>query len=142
MTIPYVFIWTPKYKPFADILKKGLSMYPELEDKSMESTMNAIFHAEFFIGLSSGLSWLAWALYKKVVMISNFSAPDHEFNCIRVTNPSVCNSCWNDPMYKFDKSDWGWCPKHKGSFRQFECQKSITAMDVFNELNKNNLLCY
>jgi len=35
MTIPYVFIWTPKYKPFADILKKGLSMYPELEDKSI-----------------------------------------------------------------------------------------------------------
>jgi len=35
MTIPYVFIWTPKYETFANILKKGLSMYPELEDKSI-----------------------------------------------------------------------------------------------------------
>ena len=113
----------------------------ELLDKSIESTMNAIHHAEFFIGLSSGLSWLAWALDKKVVMISNFSAPDHEFECIRVTNPDVCNSCWNNPLFKFDKGDWEWCPEHKGTERHFECQKSITPEMVFQAIKNNKLLC-
>jgi len=113
----------------------------ELQDKSMESTMNALHHADFFIGLSSGLSWLAWAVGKKVVMISNFSAPDHEFDCVRVTNPAVCNSCWNNPLFKFDKGDWEWCPEHKGTDRQFECQKSITPEMVFDAIKNNNLLC-
>jgi ADP-heptose:LPS heptosyltransferase len=31
----------------------------KLEDTSIENTMNYIHHSEFFIGLSSGLSWLA-----------------------------------------------------------------------------------
>lgn len=35
MPIPYIFIWTPKYKVFANVLKKGLAEYPELEDKSI-----------------------------------------------------------------------------------------------------------
>jgi hypothetical protein len=35
MPIPYVFIWTPKYEIFADVLKKGIKIYPELEDKSI-----------------------------------------------------------------------------------------------------------
>jgi hypothetical protein len=36
-----------------------------------------------FIGLSSGLSWLAWALNKEVIMISNFTNEEHEFKCHR-----------------------------------------------------------
>lgn len=104
------------------------------EDKSMENTMNLIHHSEFFIGLSSGLSWLAWALKKKVVMISNFTQANHEFECIRVTNTNVCHGCWNDPQYTFDKGDWDWCPVHKGTERQFECQKSITAQMVIDKI--------
>lgn len=105
-------------------------------DDSMENTKNVIFHSEFVIGLSSGLSWLSWALGKHVVMISNFTEPDHEFtiNCTRITNPSVCNGCWNNPNFKFDKGDWYWCPEHKGTDRQFECHKSITADMVINQI--------
>ena len=108
----------------------------KLKDTSIENTMNYIYHSEFFIGLSSGLSWLSWALDKHVVMISNFTESDHEFttNCTRITNPSVCNSCWNNPMFKFDKGDWNWCPEHKGTQRQFECHKSITAEMVINKI--------
>ena len=107
-----------------------------LTDDSMENTMNVIHHSEFVIGLSSGLSWLSWALNKHVVMISNFTEPDHEFtiNCTRITNPSVCNGCWNNPKFKFDKGDWYWCPEHKGTERQFECHKSITADMVINQI--------
>ena len=91
---------------------------------------------EFFIGLSSGLSWLAWGLGKQVVMISNFTNEEHEFmfNCTRIVNRSVCNGCWNNPMFKFDKGDWYWCPEHKGTERQFECHKSITSDMVIEQI--------
>ena len=96
-------------------------------------TMALIDHSEFFIGLGSGVSWLAWALGKQVVMINNFAEEDHEFECIRITNKNVCNGCWNNQNFKFDKS-WEWCPIYKNTPRQFECQRSITADDVINRL--------
>lgn len=111
-----------------------------ISDLSIENTINAIYHSEFFIGLSSGLSWLAWSLGKHVVMISNFTTPDHEFqsNCTRIVNLSVCNGCWNNSKYTFDKGDWDWCPVNKGTDRQFECHKSITPTMVINQIQ--NLL--
>jgi len=109
-----------------------------LKNDSLTNTMNSIYHSEFVIGLSSGLSWLSWGLGKHVVMISNFTEPDHEFtnNCTRITNPNVCNGCWNNPAFKFDKGDWNWCPEHKGTERHFECHKSITPDMVMEQINK------
>jgi autotransporter strand-loop-strand O-heptosyltransferase len=108
---------------------------------SFEETMNYIEHSEFFIGLSSGLSWLAHAMGKKVVMISNFSEDWHEFDLScedykRITNKSVCHGCWNkvNKEHSFDISDWYWCPNHKGTNRQFECHTSITPQMVFDEI--------
>jgi autotransporter strand-loop-strand O-heptosyltransferase len=108
----------------------------QISDTSMENTMNVIHHSEFFIGLSSGLSWLAWGMGKHVVMISNFTEPDHEFttNCTRIAKLDVCNGCWNSPIYKFDKGDWDWCPVHKGTKRQFECHKTITSKMVIDQI--------
>jgi autotransporter strand-loop-strand O-heptosyltransferase len=100
-----------------------------LEDKSLQSAMDAISYSEFFIGLSSGLSWLAWAMNKPVVMIANFTEEGHEFSCIRPIKKNVCSGCWNSPKYKFDKS-WDWCPVHAGTDRQYECQSSITSENV------------
>ena len=115
-----------------------LSGITPIEDYSIESTMNLIHKAEYVISLSSGLSWLAWALNKKVIMIANFSEANHEFStdCIRLVNESVCHGCWNNKNFKFDKSDWGWCPINKGYDKQFECQKSITAEIVIEEVKK------
>jgi autotransporter strand-loop-strand O-heptosyltransferase len=108
----------------------------KLNDSSIENTISVIHHSEFFIGLSSGLSWLSWAIGKHVVMISNFTEPDHEFttNCTRIINTDVCNGCWNNPSYKFDKGDWYWCPVHKGTNRQFECHTSITSQMVIKQI--------
>jgi autotransporter strand-loop-strand O-heptosyltransferase len=108
----------------------------KIKNTSIENTMNYIHHSEFFVGLSSGLSWLAWGLGKKVVMISNFTDENHEFssNCIRIVNKSVCNGCWNKPEFKFDKGDWNWCPVHKNTPKQFECHKSITPKMVIEQL--------
>ena len=109
-------------------------------NKPLQERMSQIYHSEFYIGLGSGLSWLAWAVNKHVVMISNFSEDGHEFtdNTTRITNPSVCNGCWNNPMFKFDKGDWYWCPEHKGTERQFECHKSISPEMVIQKIE--NLL--
>ena len=105
-------------------------------DKPLQERMRQIYHSEFYIGLGSGLSWLAWSVNKHVVMISNFSEDGHEFtdNTTRITNPLVCNGCWNNPNFKFDKGDWYWCPVHKGTDRQFECHKSITPEMVITQI--------
>ena len=88
-------------------------------------------HAEFFVGLSSGLSWLAWALGRPVVLISGFTHPTNEFATpYRVINYHACNSCWNDVRLRFDHGDFLWCPRHKDTPRQFECSRLITAAQV------------
>ena len=48
----------------------------ETGDQPLAERARWLKHAEFFVGLSSGLSWLAWAAGTPVVMISGFHAPD------------------------------------------------------------------
>jgi len=103
--------------------------------RDWNEVFNCLHHAEFFVGLSSGLSWVNWALNKKTVMIAGFSENDHEFNTnvTRVSN-NLCIKCWNDPVLVFDNGDWDWCPVYQNTERQHICQKSITPLQVFNSL--------
>jgi len=103
----------------------------KINDTSIEYTMQTIRNADLFIGLSSGLSWLAWALNQKIVMISNFTESDHEFECYRITKPDVCHGCWNDPNIKLDPH-WLFCPRNK----DFECQRTIPASMVIDAIKK------
>ncbi len=118
--------------PSSAVKKQGMDLH--------EMT-NYIHHSEFFIGISSGLSWVAHALGKKVVMISGVTSLDNEFeeDTIRISNQKVCNGCINNPSVWFDPSDWLWCPFHKNTERQFECTKTITPEEVFLSI-KDNLL--
>ena len=125
------------YKVFNTSLEKNpFDNCQGLLDNSMTNTMTTIYNSRFFIGLSSGLSWLAWALDVPVIMIANFTDANHEFKCLRPVNTNVCHGCWNDPQYIFDKGDWDWCPVHKGTDRQFECQNSITPDMVIEQIKK------
>jgi autotransporter strand-loop-strand O-heptosyltransferase len=108
----------------------------QLKDTSIENTISVIHHSEKFIGLSSGISWLAFGLGKKIIMIAGFTDINHEFECIRPYNTNVCHGCWNKPNIKFDAGDWSFCPNHKGTDRQFECQNSITPKMVIDEIKK------
>ena len=102
-------------------------------DISLFERINDLYFCEFFIGLGSGLSWLAWALNKPVIMISGFSDPKSEFYTpYRIHNKNVCNSCWNDPNTEFDRSNWMWCPRNKN----FECTKEIYFEDVKKMIDK------
>jgi autotransporter strand-loop-strand O-heptosyltransferase len=97
-------------------------------------------HATLFIGLSSGLSWLAWAAGAPVVLISGFTHPTNEFATpYRVINWHSCNSCWNDDTAHFDshdRTDFLWCPRHKDTPRMFECSRLITAHQVINTIKQ------
>jgi len=104
------------------------------DDTPIERTAKIIKHSEFFIGLGSGLSWLAHALNKKVIMISGFSDPFCEFkeDCIRIQNPNVCHGCIHDTSLEYDRNDWLWCPRKK----DFECTKQISAQMVIDAIDK------
>lgn len=103
----------------------------ETGDRPLQERVRWLRHADFFIGLSSGLSWLAWAAGAPVVMISGFTHPTNEFHTpYRVINYHACNGCWNDPHHRFDHKDFLWCPRHAGTPRQFECTRLITAEQV------------
>lgn len=99
----------------------------------LQDRINDILNCEFFIGLGSGLSWLAWSLEKPVVLISGFSNPISEFkNDYRVFNENVCNSCWNDKDILHPNSNWSFCPRNKN----FECSKEISSDMVLEKINK------
>jgi autotransporter strand-loop-strand O-heptosyltransferase len=100
----------------------------ETGDRPLQERARWLKHADFFVGLASGLAWLAWAARTPVVMISGFSHPVTEFETpYRVVNYHACNSCWNDVRFTLDRTDFFWCPRHQGTPRQFECSRLITA---------------
>lgn len=103
---------------------------------SLEQRISAIYNSYFFIGLSSGMSWLAWALDKPVILISGFTDPKLEFQTpYRLINRSVCNSCFTNRKNKFNQTEWNWCPEHKNTKKMFECSKSISPNDVKQAIN-------
>ena len=105
-------------------------------DFPIEERMADLLNCEFYIGVGSGLSWLAWALDKQVIMISGFSDEWAEFKTkmSRIINKDVCNSCFNN--FRLDAGDWNWCPAHKDTPRQFECTKKIPATWVVDAINQ------
>jgi autotransporter strand-loop-strand O-heptosyltransferase len=109
----------------------------ETGDRPLLERARWLKHAEFFVGLASGLSWLAWSVGTPVVMISGFSHPMTEFQTpYRVINYHACNSCWNDVLHQFDHHDFLWCPRHQNTPRQFECTRLITVDHVKSILKR------
>lgn len=110
-----------------------LNCIDDTGDKPLEDRINTILNCDFFIGLSSGLSWVAWACKKPVIMISGFTDTHNEFYTpYRVINKKVCNSCWNDSSVTFNPSDWLWCPRNKN----FECSKEISFEMVKEKIHQ------
>ncbi len=110
-------------------------------NQPLDVVANYLHHADLFIGLGSGLSWLNWALGKHTIMINGFSDKHHEFTSrvTRIMNESACFPCWTNRNFVFNSGDWDWCPIHKGTEKQHICQKSITPTQVFKAV-KNRLI--
>ena len=97
---------------------------------------NMLYHAKFFIGMSSGLAWVADAVGCPVVMIAGFTQDWHEFYTpYRVANRKVCNGCFNDIRIFYLDPDKP-CPKHIGTPRALECQKKISPRMVINAIER------
>jgi autotransporter strand-loop-strand O-heptosyltransferase len=109
-------------KPKKAIDRTGISL-----DKCVEYINNSLFH----VGVSTGLSWLAHACGKHVVLISNVTKHWHEFtyNVTRIYDESICHGCLNEEQ--FDNSNWLWCPRKKN----FECTKKISFSVVKEKID-------
>ena len=105
-------------------------------DLPLQERINLIKDADMFIGLSSGLSWLAWCCKVPIIMISGFTDPINEFYTpYRVNNPASCHGCWHDNRYDFDHFDFFWCPKKNDINEKFECSKLINSKQVIDKIN-------
>jgi hypothetical protein len=103
----------------------------------LENVIKELRECEAFIGVGSGLSWLAWACEVPVFLISGFSESYTEMslNTVRIVAPKgACSGCYN--RHLFDKGNWNWCPDYKNTERQFECSRLITSKTVIDELEK------
>ena len=106
---------------------------------SFDEAISLIDSAEFHLGLSSGLSWIAWALNTHVVMVSSFSNPICEFttNITRIYSDTPFSGYYNNPSYMFDPSDWNWNPFLKlSTLDEWHDFETITPEQVINEINK------
>jgi autotransporter strand-loop-strand O-heptosyltransferase len=106
-------------------------------DRPLAERARWLKHADLFVGLSSGLAWLAWAAGCPTVLISGFTHPTNEFATpYRVINWHACNSCGNDPKLRFDHKDFLWCPRHQNTPRHFECTRLITPEHVVQTIRR------
>jgi autotransporter strand-loop-strand O-heptosyltransferase len=105
-------------------------------EEPLDVVANYLYHAKAFVGLGSGLSWFNWGLGNYTFMVNGFARPDHEFttNITKIYNDNTCIFCWNDEVFVFDPGDWDWCPVYKGTKKQHVCQRSITPLQVFQQL--------
>lgn len=101
-------------------------------DQPINSTINTIRFADFFMGVSSGPAWVAWAVDTTAVVISGTTERFVEFKegIVRIINEDVCHGCFDDVNYTFDRGDWNWCPTYK----DFECTRSITPSMVIDSI--------
>ena len=94
---------------------------------------NMLYYADFFVGLSSGLAWVANSVGCPVILIAGFTQDYNEFETpFRIANRFVCNGCFNDLFNSsFQKK---FCQHYQGMEREFECQKKISPRQVIQEI--------
>ena len=124
-----------KGSPLDKALAEGLEDFTGY--KPLQERVDLLYYADFFIGLGSGLSWLAWGTGKPVILISGFSLPFTEFYTpYRVINYRVCHGCHNRfarRLYSEMEGDLLLC---KGTEHYLECSRKIDARVVCRNIDK------
>ncbi len=104
-------------------------------DRPLLERADMLYHAEFFIGLCSGLSWLAYTADCPVIMIGGFTMYWAEFpNPYRVYNRLACNGCYNDPQINWQGN--GCARQWAGSPEILQCSKTITPRMVIQAIDR------
>lgn len=67
-------------------------------------TINIMANSNLHTGVSSGLSWLAWALDKPVIMLGNFTDVQFEFSdrLVKIIDSRASLGLFNDIRYKWE----------------------------------------
>ena len=104
-------------------------------DRPLLERADMLHHAEFFVGLCSGLAWLAYTANCPVVMIGGFSMYWTEFPTpYRVYNRLVCNGCYNDLRVTWKGNI---CPKGEDHPEDILlCSKKITPHMVIQAIDR------
>ena len=104
-------------------------------DHALVERGNMLSHADFFIGLGSGLSWLAYTVGCPVVMVCGFSLYWSEFPTpYRVYNRLACTACYNDTQLFWHKTV---CPRHEKDSPEFlECARKISPRMVIQAIDR------
>ena len=118
------------------------SEHPNVIDKtndyiSLDDRMIDLMFAEFHIGLNSGLSWVAKTIGTPIIMIPGLHPPDIipiGDKYVTQDDPDICTNCALD--YAFVRGDWGNCPKHQHTEREFECTSTITPKMVTDTIQE------
>ncbi len=104
-------------------------------DRPLLERADMLHHADFFLGLCSGLSWLAYTADCPVVMIGGFSLPWTEFPTpYRVYNRLLCNGCYNDLRITWQEN--GCARQWAGSDDILQCSKKITPRMVIQTIDR------
>ncbi len=104
---------------------------------NFDEASSLIKNAQFHIGISSGLSWLAWALNTHVIMISSFTKPFCEFtqNITRIYNDNKFSGYFN--THRIDANNWHWNPfLNISTLEEWHDFESITPEQVINEIKQ------
>ena len=95
-----------------------------------------IKNCKWFMGLNSGMSWIAYALKVPMIVIGAlnkqkevFGVEDSLIKYIHISdyNKDACSSCFYE--YRFTR-DWEFCPEHLNTDRMYECTSLITPQMV------------
>lgn len=106
-------------------------------DYEIEDRVRQLLGCEFFVGVASGLSWLANACGIHVFRINSWSWGWTEFQentTIIENNNAGCRGCFNDGS--LDKGNFyhDYCPRDM----DFICSKSIPSSQVIEQIDKYN----
>lgn len=111
---------------------------PTVGNIPIRQRAEALAGADFFVGPSSGLCWLARAVGCPTIMIGGFTLPINEYeNPYRAWNPHCCVGCLHDGSMELNRFNYNWCPRFADNdYRKFECTKSITADMVMHQVER------
>lgn len=111
---------------------------PTIGDFPLRERAETLAGADFFVGPSSGLCWIARAVGCPTVMIGGFTLPINEYdNPYRAWNPHGCVGCMHDGSIELNRFNYAWCPRHNdNSVRKFECGVSVTSKMVLRQVIK------
>ncbi len=104
-------------------------------DRPLLERADMLCHANFFIGLCSGLSWLAYTANCPVIMLGGFTMYWTEFPTpYRVYNRLICNGCYNDLRINWQSNG---CERQwEGSPEILQCSKKITPRMVIQAIDR------